>query len=206
MFEANKQIASRGWRGVQRGAACPEAVLCLSQGSKMKVKCHSFGHPFYSICRNSVAACDTVHHWPTSLVNQWLYRRFISLCCKLLLGSCVLLQLKSGCVLSPAGALISERGPAPCPWPEPWPHLASVRDSPVVILMADVFLKYDNGVLLKNQSSSTTWCSVLLHFEQWHKIDLKSLRRQSSLVPLQHNLFYFFLNAWIKWLCSPALL
>lgn len=135
-------------------------------------------------------AYDTAYHWRTSLVNQWLTARSSRTAASCCWGaaSCCSWKVDVSCHLQE----LSERGAAACQWPMPWSHLACLCDSPVVILNAEVCLKYDNMVLLK-KSSSTTWCCVLLRFEQWHKIHLNSIRIWSSLVPLQHIFFIFFL-------------
>lgn len=99
IFDANKQIASRGWQGVQWDVACPEAVLFVSQCSKMKAKCRSLGH--------LQKLGDSM--WHSAPLTNFLggfvaYSTLVSHCCKLLLRSCILLRLKSKSVLSPAGA------------------------------------------------------------------------------------------------------
>lgn len=62
MFDANTWIASRRWQGSNLtysvilgcSVGCYQywsSTLGLSSNSEMKILCHSFGQPFYSICR-----------------------------------------------------------------------------------------------------------------------------------------------------------
>lgn len=79
------------------------STFCLSSNSEMKVSCHCFGHPFYSICRSSATACDTAHHWPTSLVSQWLTAQHVHLALLHVAAELYLAAVEMRHVLSPAG-------------------------------------------------------------------------------------------------------